>query len=315
MHRAPWNLGSHTVSSCSSSRAVGVVGLRLASTYLPELPAWSPGAHITLHLPRGLQRQYSLCGDPADRGFYEISVLRSPTSAGGSEWIHDHLAPGTTIPVSGPANHFELHPAAEYRFIAGGIGITPIRAMIHSLPDRRDWRLLYIGRSRASMAFAAELEYAYPGRAFFYARDENQYPVNLASFLAGNDPVVYCSGPESLMQSVSDLVAHERMRFERFRPLERTSNAPAGAVDVTCRKSRKQFVVEAGANFLTTMEENGVPIIGSCRKGVCGTCEVRVVSGTLEHLDSVLEDSVKDDLGIMYPCVSRGTSTELVLDI
>ena len=295
--------------------ADGVVGLRLQSTLQPELPVWTPGAHITLHLPGGAQRQYSLCGDPADRGFYEISVLRSPTSTGGSEWIHDYLQPGMTIPISGPANHFELHPATEYRFVAGGIGITPIRAMIESLPEKRDWRLLYIGRSRRSMAFAAELEYAYPGRVFVYARDENQYPVNLASFVAGNDPLVYCCGPESLMQSVSDLVAHERMRFERFRPIERISNGLAGSVDVTCRKSRKQFVVAPGGNILETMEENGVPILGSCRKGVCGTCEVKVISGTMEHLDSVLEDDVKDDLGIMYPCVSRGTSGELVLDV
>jgi ferredoxin-NADP reductase len=295
--------------------ADGVVGLRFASTFQSELPVWAPGAHITLHLPGGFQRQYSLCGDPADRGFYEISVLRSPTSTGGSDWIHDYLQPGMTIPVSGPANHFELHPAPEYRFIAGGIGITPIAAMIASLPERRDWRLLYVGRSRRSMAFAAELEYAYPGRVFVYASDENQYPVNLASFVAGNDPLVYCCGPESLMQSVSDLVAHERMRFERFRPIERISHGLASPVDVTCRKSRKQFVVEAGGNILATMEENGVPIIGSCRKGVCGSCEVRVVSGSMEHLDSVLEDAVKDDLGIMYPCVSRGTSSELVLDV
>ena len=295
--------------------ADGVVALRLVSTFQRELPVWTPGSHITLHLPGGLQRQYSLCGDPADREFYEISVLRSPTSTGGSDWIHDYLQPGMSIPVSGPANHFELHPATEYRFIAGGIGITPIRAMIESLPEKRDWRLLYIGKSRRSMAFAAELEYTYPGRVFVYARDENQYPVNLASFVAGNDPLVYCCGPESLMHSVSDLVAHERMRFERFRPIERISNGLAGSVDVTCRKSRKQFVVEAGGNILQAMEDNGVPILGSCRKGVCGTCEVKVVSGTMEHLDSVLEDDVKNDLGIMYPCVSRGTSGELVLDI
>jgi ferredoxin-NADP reductase/DMSO/TMAO reductase YedYZ heme-binding membrane subunit len=303
------------VVSARRIAADGVVGLRLVSTTVAELPVWTPGSHITLHLPGGLQRQYSLCGDPADRTFYEISVLRSPTSAGGSDWIHDQLMPGMTIPVSGPANHFELVPASEYRFIAGGIGITPIRAMIESLPDRRDWRLLYLGRSRRSMAFATELELAYPGRVFVYARDEQQYQVNLAGFVAGNDPLVYACGPESLMQAVSDLVAHERMHFERFRPIERLAVTSARPVDVTCRKSRKQFVVEPGANFLDAMEENGVPVLGSCRKGVCGSCEVRVVSGTLEHLDSVQEDAVKDELGIMYPCVSRGTSSELILDV
>jgi ferredoxin-NADP reductase/DMSO/TMAO reductase YedYZ heme-binding membrane subunit len=295
--------------------AEGVIGLRFVSTTHSELPVWTPGSHITLHLPGGLQRQYSLCGDPADRTFYEISVLRSPTSTGGSDWIHDNLVPGMAIPISGPANHFELLPAPEYRFIAGGIGITPIRAMIESLPDRRDWRLLYLGRSRRSMAFASELEFAYPGRVFVFARDEQQYQVNLAGFVAGSDPLVYACGPESLMQTVSDLVAHERIHFERFRPIERLALNAARPVDVTCRKSRKQFVVEPGANILEAMEENGVPVLGSCRKGVCGSCEVRVVSGTLEHLDSVQEDAVKDELSIMYPCVSRGTSSELVLDV
>jgi ferredoxin len=48
---------------------------------------------------------------------------------------------------------------------------------------------------------------------------------------------------------------------------------------------------------------------------VCGTCEVRVVQGTPLHLDSVMTDADKDELGVMYPCVSRAVSDKIVLDV
>jgi len=126
--------------------ADGVLGIRLEGRDPPVLPLWHPGAHLTLHLPNGLERQYSLCGDPADRHHYDIAVLRTTDSEGGSEWIHDHVVPGTSLEVSGPLNHFELEPAAGYLFIAGGIGITPMKAMLESLPPQRSWRLIYTGR-------------------------------------------------------------------------------------------------------------------------------------------------------------------------
>jgi ferredoxin-NADP reductase len=277
------------------------------------LPGWHPGALITLRLPTGLERQYSLCGDPADRHHYEIAVLRTTDSAGGSAWLHANATPGTCFDVVGPLNHFELEPAKEYLFVAGGIGITPIKAMIESLPERRPWRLIYLGRSRFSMAFLGELLARYPDRVTAVIADEQPVSAEVYPVIRASSADVYCCGPEGLMTQVADNVAAERMHSERFAPVERVS-APEVAVDVVCSTSRKQFQVAPGTSILRAMQDNGVPVFASCLKGVCGTCEVRVLEGTPEHLDSVMGDADKDSLGIMYPCVSRAESPTLVLE-
>jgi len=279
------------------------------------LPVWYPGAHITLSLPNGLQRQYSLCGDPAERDHFDIAVLKTRHSEGGSEFIHANLTPGMTLEVSGPLNHFELEPASEYLFVAGGIGITPIKAMIESLPERRQWRLIYAGRSRTTMAFLGELEKRYPDRITVHASDEQDAELDIASLVVDMHAQVYCCGPESLMSSTAALVPPEQMHLERFVAVERTSDVAAQPIDVTCRKSKKEFVVGADQSILEAMEANGIPVLGSCRKGVCGTCEVRIVEGEPVHLDSVMPDDEKDSLRVMYPCVSRAVGKELVLDI
>jgi ferredoxin-NADP reductase len=292
-----------------------VLGIRLVPTAGEILPVWRPGAHITVTLPNGLERQYSLCGDPADRSHFDIAVLRTLDSQGGSSWIHANARPGVPLEVTGPLNHFELEPAFSYLFVAGGIGITPIKSMIESLPDRRDWHLLYFGRSRRSMAFADELSARYPGRIWVHASDENVTGLDIEHLLSTVDGDVYCCGPETLMARVASAVPRERMHLERFTPIERTAIGAPQSVRVTCRKSKKDFAVPSGQSILDALEENGMPVMGSCRKGVCGTCEVRVVGGLPEHLDSVVDDEEKDRLGVMYPCVSRATTPELVLDI
>jgi ferredoxin-NADP reductase/DMSO/TMAO reductase YedYZ heme-binding membrane subunit len=293
--------------------ADGILGIRLAAVSGQQLPVWQPGAHITLHLPNGLERQYSLCGENADRAHFDIAVLRTADSQGGSSWIHEFLAPGMVIPVSGPRNHFELEPAADYLFIAGGIGITPIMGMIESLPPRREWHLLYFGRSLESMAFAGQLRERYPDRVTIVLRGEARDASDLASLIGDSSANVYCCGPEGLMQAVSAIVPRERLSLERFVAIER--QGPAVAVTVTAVKSGKRFIVPAEQSILEALESNALPILGSCRKGVCGNCEVRVVSGTPDHRDSVLEDAEKDSLRIMYPCVSRASTPELILDI
>lgn len=295
--------------------ASDVVLIRLLPLGGGQLPAWYPGAHITLHLPNGLQRQYSLCGDPAERTHFEVAVLKTADSEGGSEWIHASLTPGTTLEVSGPLNHFELEPASDYLFIAGGIGITPIKAMIESLPQRRTWRLIYVGRSRSTMAFVKELEERYPNQVEVYASNKRKKPLDVYGLVAASEAQVYCCGPESLMSTVASFVPSERMHFERFVALERESSGPIGPVEVSCRKSKTSFVVGPKESILDALEENGLPILGSCRKGVCGSCEVRVVEGVPIHLDSVMDDEEKDRLRVMYPCVSRAEEGKLILDL
>lgn len=295
--------------------ADGILGIRLAAVSGEHLPVWQPGAHITLHLPNGLERQYSLCGENADREHFDIAVLRTRDSQGGSEWIHDFLRTGMVLPVSGPKNHFELEPAADYLFIAGGIGITPIMGMIESLPPRRQWHLLYFGRSLESMAFAGQLRTRYPDRVTLIVSGEAREASDLASLIGDSPTSVYCCGPEGLMQAVAAIVPPDRLRLERFVAVDRSGQGEAVPVTVTAVKSGKRFVVPAEQSILEALEDNALPVLGSCRKGVCGNCEVRVVSGTPDHRDSVLLDAEKDSLGIMYPCVSRASTPDLILDL
>jgi ferredoxin-NADP reductase/DMSO/TMAO reductase YedYZ heme-binding membrane subunit len=295
--------------------AEGIRAISLARPDGSALSSWQPGSHITLHLPNGLKRQYSLCGDATEHTSYTVAVLRAPESRGGSEWIHTELHVGMSMEISGPHNHFELEPASEYLFIAGGIGITPMKAMIEGLPARRQWNLLYAGRSRSSMAFADELSRTHGKNVTIHADDEVGGRVNLDEVLAGFKGQVYACGPEPLLNALIERVPSDRLHFERFVAVDRSEEAVAREFMVTLQRSQKTFTVAADETLLDALAAQGSPLISSCGEGVCGTCEVRVLRGTPQHLDSVMSDEDKDSLGVMYPCVSRAESDELVLDI
>lgn len=295
--------------------AEGILGFDFVLPDRSNLNPWVPGAHVTLHLPGELKRQYSLCGDPANRSRYSIAVLESPTSRGGSQYIHENLKLGMNIKVSGPHNHFELEASHEYLFIAGGIGITPIKAMIESLPSRRQWRLLYVGRSRSSMAYATELQEIFGDRVTVHADLEEGRRADLDAILAGFDGHVYVCGPEPLLEALTSKVPVDRLHYERFSAVDRSEDAIVEAFEVTLERSQKTVTVEKDQSLLEVLNENGGVIISSCGEGVCGTCEVRVLRGQPIHLDSVMSDEDKDAIGVMYPCISRGTGSTLVLDI
>ena len=292
-----------------------VVGIELSPPDESELPLWAPGAHITVHLPNGLQRCYSLCGDPADRRRYRIAVQRAPLSRGGSAWLHANARPGTSLDVSGPGNTFALEPAREYLFVAGGIGITPIKAMIEALPPHRRWRLLYIGASRSSMAFSDELQQRWPQQVSIDARDETGIRPDLARFLADSDAAVYCCGPASMTDELAALVPPARLHIERFKPTAHTPHHIRRPIDVTCQRSGTRIHVSENQSVLEALEHAHVPVYSSCREGICGACEVCVLAGQPEHLDSVARDKDKDPAGVIYPCVSRARTPALTLDL
>jgi len=294
--------------------ADGVRSIRLVPVGGDELPPWEPGAHIALRIPGVGPRQYSLCGDPADRYHYDIAVLREPESRGGSAWIHERLTPGTVLEVEEPANHFRLIAAPSYLFIAGGIGITPLLAMIASLPERREWRLWYLGRSRATMAFLSLLLARYPGRIVVYARDEHPARADVAAVISAWEGEVYSCGPAELTDAVAAAGRPGRVHVEHFAPVSHDA-LPAAPLVIECRDSRKTVDVDADQSVLDALENAGLPVVASCRRGVCGSCEVRVLDGRPEHLDSVLPAEEADELGVMYPCVSRSRDSLLVLDL
>ena len=183
--------------------ADGVVALTLRQIADSPLPRWSPGAHVDLILDGAPTRQYSLCGDPADPHLWRLGILRDADGGGGSRFVHDQLRAGDMVRVRGPRNNFELADSPRYLFIAGGIGITPILPMIAAAHSASaDWRLLYGGRRRASMAFLGELA-RYGDRVTVAPQDETGL-LDLDAFLGSPRPdtLVYCCGPEPLLAAV-----------------------------------------------------------------------------------------------------------------
>ncbi len=306
-----------------STAAAGVVVLDLAHPQGEELPRWEPGAHIDLLLTDSLTRQYSLCGSSGDPSVWRVGVLLDPASRGGSQYVHDHLQEGTTVRVRGPRNHFPLVDAPHYRFIAGGIGITPILAMVEEVQRAgNDWTLLYGGRTRASMAFVDELVERYPGRVTAWPQDERGFP-DLAKLLKDptDDTLVYCCGPEGLLSAVESQCAYwpaGALHIERFAAKAPAAEEAAAALDhfeVVCHRTGVSFDITSDQSILEVLEEAGIPILGSCYEGVCGTCETRVLEGTPDQRDSVLSEAEKAAGEVMLVCVSRSRTERLVLDL
>jgi ferredoxin-NADP reductase len=306
-----------------STPAEGVVVLDLGHPENEDLPRWESGAHIDLILDNGLTRQYSLCGDPHDSSVWRVGVLLDPNSRGGSRHVHDNLNEGATVRVRGPRNHFPLVDAPHYRFIAGGIGITPILAMLEAVQRAGgDWTLLYGGRTKASMAFADDLANRYPERVTVWPQDERGL-LDLESLFKEpeDNTLVYCCGPEALLSAVEQHSAHWPagiLHIERFAAKAPSAEEAAEALDqfeVVCQRSGLSFEISSDQSILEVLEEAGIPILGSCYEGVCGTCEAKVLEGSPVQRDSVLTDAEKAAGEVMMPCVSRSRTERLVLDL
>jgi ferredoxin-NADP reductase len=283
-----------------------------------ELPCWTPGAHIDLILGEDLVRQYSLCGDPSDRLTWHVAVLREPDSRGGSTYVHDRVHAGSTLTARGPRNHFALEPSEHYLFVAGGIGITPILAMVRSAEAAgARWRLLYGGRRRASMTFLDELQ-TYGERVIIRPQDEFGL-LDLAAFLgdAAKDTAVYCCGPEPLIAAVEDACAARQLTLhvERFAPRPIADATPNQPFEVVCAEAGITLTVPADSTILKEVRKAGIEVLSSCSEGTCGTCETDVLEGAPDHRDSVLTPEERKAGESMMICVSRCVGQRLVLDL
>ncbi|MYS85214.1 PDR/VanB family oxidoreductase [Embleya scabrispora] len=287
-----------------------VVSLVLRATTGPLAP-WEPGAHLDLALPNRLTRQYSLCGDPADRESYRIAVRHEPLSRGGSEYVHLFLRPARTLEVSLPRNHFPLVPAPEYLFLAGGIGITPILPMFRSAVEAGiPATLVYAGKSAATMPFATDLRAAYGDRVHLFTTRDQRRP-DFAALSTGLNPraLIYCCGPAPMLAAAETAFPAERIHTERFRPATRTF-APNTPFEATCARSGRTIQVAPNESLLDALHHAGHAIPSGCREGICGSCELTVLAGTPDH---------RDDIGApndrIYACVSRARSPRLILDL
>ncbi|WP_328690416.1 PDR/VanB family oxidoreductase [Streptomyces phaeochromogenes] len=298
--------------------AEGVLALTLRHPLGEELPAWEPGAHIDVVLGPDLERQYSLCGDPADRHSWRVAVLREPDGRGGSAHVHGQLEAGDKVRVRGPRNHFALQPSPRYRFVAGGIGITPILPMLAEAEAAgAEWTLLYGGRTRNSMAFAEELS-LYGDKVRFAPQDESGL-LDLAAELGTpqSDTPVYCCGPGPLLDAVEERCAEwpkGSLHVERFQPKVQETGADT-EFEVVLERSGHTLTVPADVSVLDTVRSAGVEVLFSCTEGTCGTCETDVLEGTPDHRDSVLTDEEREAGETMLICVSRCRGKRLVLDL
>lgn len=283
-----------------------------------ELPPWTPGAHIDVHLDNGLVRQYSLCGDPADRYTWTIASLRDPQSRGGSHRLHQ-LEPGDALEVRGPRNHFPLAEDDAFVFIAGGIGITPLLPMIEWVQTRcLPWKLHYAGRSADSMAFAQDLIERFGDRVELYSSEHGKrMDLSQLACAIPEGAGVYCCGPERLLVAVEEQISSQlggRLHIERFRPREFDTS---DASDISVELAASGFTVEVPADrsILEVAREAGVEIESSCEEGTCGTCETEVLEGEPDHRDSVLSEFEREMGETMMICVSRACGRHLVLDL
>jgi ferredoxin-NADP reductase len=303
-----------------------VVALTLRAPDRAALPAWAPGAHIDLLLTPELTRQYSLCGDPEDRTSWRVAVLRKADGRGGSAYVHDRVHEGAEVRARGPRNHFELSPSPRYLFVAGGIGITPILPMLAAAQKAgADWRLLYGGRTGASMAFVREIRAVAGQGSRVQIRPQDEYGLlDLEGFFAEPEPrdntLIYACGPEPMLQAVEEHCERRNwspgaVRMERLTPVELGEPVRTDDFEVVLARSGLKLRIGLGQSILQAVEDAGVAVLSSCREGTCGTCETDVLEGRPDHRDCLLTEQEREACDTMFICVSRSLDERLVLDL
>lgn len=284
-----------------------------------DLPEFTAGAHVAVRVPNGLIRKYSLCNDPDERDRYCIAVKRETYENSGSTSLVDGARAGDTLPVSVPRNNFALAKSpAGYTFIVGGIGITPIMAMVRHLTGTgaAPFKLYYCTRSPAVTAFRDELS-APPlkGKVVIHHDDgDPERSLDLWPILERPKGHVYCCGPRPMMQTVRDMTGHwspSAVHFEAF--AEPVRNAPNDRpFKVRLAKSGGVVAVPVGSTILEALRAYGLDVPSSCESGTCGTCRTRLIAGEVDHRDLVLSEHEHADT--IMVCVSRARSDELVID-
>lgn len=288
------------------------------------LPAFTPGAHITTYLDtknERLIRNYSLLNHPDHVEDYQIAVKLTEHSKGGSVFWHHHVQVGDQLEISYPKNHFLLSVEAKHHaFYAAGIGITPFLSMMAVLKQRgQTFELYYGSKSKDQCAFYQYINKHYESQTTFYF-SEGEVPQridlhSLAKHRIGTH--IYICGPEGLLQQVKETARgygypQRSIHYERFTAPQA---AKREAFTVELHDQQKIIHVSANQTLLEALTSNGLQIPYACRVGRCGTCEVKVIEGDVEHLDAFLDETEKQENNTMLCCVSRTKSKKLVIDV
>lgn len=309
--------------------AHNIISLELVPAAGQVFPAFEPGAHIDVHLP-GLVRNYSLLNAfDAASPRYVVAVLKDAKSRGGSKYIHEQLRVGQTLQISTPRNNFKLDTAKPAGvptvLLAGGIGVTPLLGMMRELSRQgQPVKMIYCARSQASAAYLDELQGLCGDKVSLHTHfDDAQGAPDLAQLLAGLAPEtrLYACGPSPMLDafvSTCAALAYAHAHIERFAaaPLAQTETAAsAQGYVVTLQKTGVVVQVLPGKSILDALLDAGHNPDFSCGEGVCGSCETRIISGDVEHRDSILSASEQAANKSMMICVSRCRSGDLVLDL
>ena len=289
------------------------------------LAPFTAGAHVSVDLPDGLTRPYSLVNGPAERDAYHIAVKREPNSRGGSRVLHERVAVGDSLGIAGPRNHFPLdRNATRHVLLAGGIGITPLYSMArHLLEAGSDFELRYFTRSPDQTAFHRELSAPeFAGKvAFHYALEAVALRALLRELLRVRPgrAHLYICGPRPFMDLVEDLAKaswpDDAVHREYFGADPAASSGPRAAFEVELARSRRTIAVSAEKTILEALAEAGVRVVSSCSQGVCGTCITGLLGGAPDHRDAFLSEKERKACDRIMLCVSRAKGERLVLDL
>src|SRR5690242_4581934 len=285
-----------------------------------QLPEFSAGARIAVRVPNGLLRKYSLCNDPAERDRYQIAVKRERDGRGGSCSLIDEVKAGDELRVTAPVNDFGLPPRAQdFLFIAGGIGVTPIMAMIRQvIAERKRFRLFYCSRSPETTAFRDELSaLEFKDKVVIhYDEGDTSRSLDLRPILAErkNREHLYCCGPRPLMEAVRAMTDHwspTAVHFEAFSEAE-THKADDKPFKVKLARTGEVLEVSTSRTILEILRDHGLDVPSSCETRICGTCRTKLIAGEPDHRDLVLAEHERKDT-IMI-CVSRARGEEITID-
>ena len=304
--------------------AQDIASFELIRTDGATLPSFTAGAHIDVHTPAGIIRQYSLINHEKSSDFYQIAVLLDPNSRGGSRSMHADVQEGQTLFISEPRNHFPLRSAERTVLIAGGIGITPLLCMAYQLASiGANFALHYCTRSLNRTAFREDIASASWSKQVFLHLDDGpaEQRLNLATAI-GTSSVgtqIYICGPSGFIDWVMKAADAQGFPREHIH-VEHFSAAPQAtpqnrAFTVRIASTGQDIVVSPDQTVVEALGIHGIDVITSCEQGVCGTCTTRVLEGICDHRDLLLSEEEKARHDQFMPCCSRATSDRLILDL
>ena len=301
--------------------AQDIVGFELVSVGDP-LPTFQPGAHLDVHLPNGLVRQYSLTNGPGDTSSYRIGVKLEADSTGGSQCLHNTVREGDVLAISEPRNNFPLRrDSLRTVLVAGGIGVTPMLAMAQALkPMGLAFELHYFAQADEHLAFEEIRSELGDAVTTHVGLSPDETGAELARLLDGYGHAnqVYICGPGPMLETARTIATaagwpDQAVHFEYFKNTTEIDNS--SSFEIALARSAVNLHVPPGKSILQILRDSGIAMPSSCEQGACGTCVVPVIEGKIDHQDVHLKQSERDAGDQIMTCVSRAAGDRLVLDI